>query len=734
MKHLLSIIILISSCGALSAQDAIITVVNANTNEAIEFAHIVYKDLATSETQLNTTDLNGKTANIALRRSFVTVSFVGFEPITDTILPNKSYSFSLIPGDYGLDEIVVTGQYTPISEGNSVYKVKVINKDYITSRGAVSLPQVINSQLNLRIQQDGVLGSSLNIQGLGGENVKILIDGIPVVGRLNGSVDLSQINMNNVERIEIIEGPLSVMYGSNALAGTINIITKNPEKNKTEGSVSGLYESVGLYNFDVSLSSGSANNSFLIDGGRNFFEGWSQYDTTRSKEWNQKEQYFGQVKYRHQFKKLTLTYNFNGLWEQIKDRGDRLGDNSNYAFDNWYTTQRYINSFDFSFKAGVFTNSQVLASYTYYQRLNTQYLRDLVDLSQKEIGLDTTYVHNVMSRGSFSTNLDGKKINYQLGYDFNYESSKTERISQPYVSQGDYAIFGGLNWAPTVRLEIQPGLRYSYNTAYNTPLVPSLNVKYALSDNTKLRVSYAHGFRAPSIKELYLDFVDQNHMIFGNSNLIPENSKNVNVSVAWWKSIAERKQSLKIEPSLYFNSITDKIQLVKTGTSNREYTYQNVSNYTTWGGKIGVSYNIHPDFTFNLGYGHLAYSNILYDENQSLPSFLFTPEFSGSFSYWRSSKRFNFSIIYKYTGKTPDYIINENNELVQAILPGYSWLDVTATQLLWNNKIQITGGAKNLFNITSLNSGVGSGGAHSGAGSTLVSWGRTWFLKMKIIL
>jgi len=733
LKHLLSIIFLLTFCGAISAQNAIITVVNAQTQKPIEFAHIVYKDLVTSETQLNTTDISGRAANIAIRESFVTVSFVGYAPVTDTIHPNKNYKFSLEPGNYGLDEIVVTGQYGPISESNSVYKVKVINQDYITSRGAVSLPQVLNAQLNLRLQQDGVLGSSLNIQGLGGENVKILIDGVPVVGRLNGSVDLSQINMNNVERIEVIEGPLSVMYGSNALAGTINIITKTPEKNKTEGSITGLYESVGLYNFGASLSLGSAKNSFLLDGGRNFFQGWSENDTARSKDWNQKEQYFGQGKYKHQFKKLSLTYSFNGLWEQIKDRGNRLGEHSNNAFDNWYTTQRYINSLDFGFSAGVFTNAQILASYTFYQRLNTKYLRDLVNLTQEEISTDTTYVHNIMSRGSFSTSRD-ENWNFQIGYDFNYESSTTARIAEPQVNQGDYAVYGGLNWSPTLRLEIQPGLRYSYNTAFNTPLVPSLNIKYAISDNTRLRVSYAHGFRAPSIKELYLDFVDQNHMIFGNPNLIPENSKNINLSVAWRESFANQKQSIKIEPSMYFNSITDKIQLAKTGTSNREFTYQNVSNYTTWGGKLDVSYNIHPDFTFSAGYGHLAYTNVLYNENPSLPSYLYTPEFSGSFTYWRSSKKFNFNIIYKYTGKTPDYRIDDNNNLVQTILPGYSWLDITVTQLFWNNKIELTAGGKNLFNITSLTTGNSSGGAHNTGGNSLVSWGRTFFIKAKINL
>ena len=204
MKQFLSIVLITASCLNSFGQDAFIFVKSTEGKASIEFAHIVYKDLATGETQLNTTKIDGKALNIATHRSFITISFVGFKPVSDTIEPNQNYSYELTPGDYDLEEIVVTGQYAPISESNSVYKVKVINQDYITSRGAISLPQVLNSQLNLRLQEDGVLGSSINIQGLGGENVKVLIDGVPVVGRLNGSVDLSQINMNNVERIEVI--------------------------------------------------------------------------------------------------------------------------------------------------------------------------------------------------------------------------------------------------------------------------------------------------------------------------------------------------------------------------------------------------------------------------------------------------------------------------------------------------------------------------------------------------
>ena len=76
----------------------------------------------------------------------------------------------------------------------------------------------------------------MSLQGLSGEHIKFLIDGVPVIGRMDGNVDLSQLNMYNVDHIEIVEGPMSVIYGSNALAGAVNIITKENKKAKLTGT------------------------------------------------------------------------------------------------------------------------------------------------------------------------------------------------------------------------------------------------------------------------------------------------------------------------------------------------------------------------------------------------------------------------------------------------------------------------------------------------------------------
>ena len=125
-----------------------------------------------------------------------------------------------------LQELVVTGNYKPIGLDKCVIPTRNIIVEKLASLGVQNVGDVLKFQANFRIQQDPILGTGISLQGISGENIKILIDGVPVIGRQNGGIDLTQLNLLNVERIEIVEGPLSVQYGTNALAGTINIITK----------------------------------------------------------------------------------------------------------------------------------------------------------------------------------------------------------------------------------------------------------------------------------------------------------------------------------------------------------------------------------------------------------------------------------------------------------------------------------------------------------------------------
>lgn len=719
----------ILAAGAAFAQAATIRITDARTGAPIEFVHIIFKDNTTGKQQLAVTDIKGQAENKALGTTTIAISFVGYATTHQVIEANQNYDFKLSEGKSQLNEVVVTGQYAPVSEANSVYKVKLITAEQIASRGAITLNQLLNDQLNIRIQQDNILGSGLQIQGLGDNNLKILIDGVPVAGRLNGNIDLSQINLDNIERVEIIEGPMSVVYGSNALGGTINLISKKPKKNQNSAGAKVYYETVGVYNADAYAGWSNAKTSARGNLGRNYFDGWNPAGVEgRDQQWNQKEQYFGNLALAYQFKKFNLGYSGDLLWEQIKDKGNRRSEFSNYAFDSWYTTNRYMNTLTSEISALKNYNINLMASYTYYNRSKIKYNRDLVNLTQEvtqnPTDHDTTLINTALFRGVISSTFD-KKLNYQIGLDLNWENTRGGRIEgTPEI--GDYAIFTSLNYKITKDFVVQPALRAAYNTQFAAPLVPSLNLQYKHKE-WQYRLGYAHGFRAPSLKEMYLEFVDANHNILGNPNLTPENSKHANASAVYTKNYSGAK-IFKIEPSLFYNHLTNMISLTQISAS--EFTYLNIDQYTTFGGKIEASYTVHPHFDFKLGYARLGYTNKNYEVlggNQ----FLYSPEYSASFDYWRASKKFRFNATYKYNGAVPGFVVGANNEPVQTLIPSYNLLDITTSYTMFKNQVTVSAGAKNILDVQNLNVLNSNGGVHS-SGSFPVSWGRSYFVSLKI--
>jgi outer membrane receptor for ferrienterochelin and colicins len=184
----------------------------------------------------------------------------------------------------------------------------VIGSKEIELQSATNLRDILMTQLNMQVSADPVLGSSISLQGLSGPNVKILMDGIPVLGRENGSIDLSQINLYNIDHIEIIQGPASTVYGADAIGGVINLISKTNVTNPVEVNLNTKYETIGTYNLDAGFNFSKNNSAFNIYGGRNFFDGYSADESERSLLWKPREQYFGGIGFTQKFKASQLRY------------------------------------------------------------------------------------------------------------------------------------------------------------------------------------------------------------------------------------------------------------------------------------------------------------------------------------------------------------------------------------------------------------------------------------------
>lgn len=387
-------------------------------------------------------------------------SFIVYFPFAASAqLPPDTTSYART---INLPEVVVTGQYEPQSAENSVFRVKVIDKADLQARGAASLNEALFNELNIRLSQDLAIGNaSLSLQGISGNNVKVLIDGVPLVGR-NGNgvdVDLYQVDLNQIEKIEIVEGPMAVSYGANALAGVVNLVTqKSTDANESAAiSVSMTEETAGN---EYGLSKGkhmqhlairhnfSKNLVTQFKLSRNDFNGFQGAFTGRQKEWNPKEQWFlsgtGQYKFNPAHK---ISYSINYLDEMIEDPGQtrfdisETGRKTPYAFDEEYHTRRLDQRLQSNGKLNHGLRYNLIFSYANYKRLKSRYSHNLIDESRTytiaEGDQDSSVFNALALRGSLIKTF-GSELSQETGYDINREWASGGRISGKDQSINDY--------------------------------------------------------------------------------------------------------------------------------------------------------------------------------------------------------------------------------------------------------------------------------------------------------
>ncbi|MEI7499462.1 MAG: TonB-dependent receptor [Bacteroidota bacterium] len=718
-------------------QKAFIKVIDQKSHEPVPFAHVCFEGLKTGSPKYSLTSIDGTVVNETREVSKIVISFVGFATYIDTISPGQSIEIQLHPKILDMDEVVVTAQYTPERADKSIYKVEVINARQIEQKAATNMADLLKDQSTMRVTQDGVLGTSLRIQGMSGENIKFLQDGVPLIGRMNGNFDLNQINLFNVDHVEVIEGPMSVIYGSNALAGVINIITKENKSSLLNASASAYSESVGVYNFDGAMSLNYKKHGFSIDGGRNFFGGYSPVDTSRAQTYKPRRQYFVDGYYTFTTSVLKIKVAGDYFNELLLDNGPLLGPYYENAFDNHFTTIRYSARADASVNVTKRHFINLLASWSVYNRIRETIFKDLTTLNENVVpqswAQDTTTINNLVARGTFAKSNSSQKFNYQAGFDISVESGTGKKIADDRQKIGDYAAFLSFKWDPVkirptdrVVLSIQPGIRLIYNTKYKAPLVYALSAKWNIVEPLNLRFSYSRGFRAPSIKELYLVFVDVNHNVLGNPDLKAEKSHNFNLNLNWAKET--RKVAWSIDLSGFYNFIENVILLAQTGNS-LEYSYENVSRYKSAGIQFGCSYSVYPAFKLQLGFAETGITGSP-DEAIAYQPFKWSTEVTVSPSYRFNKPDVTLALFYKYSGAAPQLLFNEKVLSWQWINP-YNTMDFTASKGFWNSRIRLSAGVKNIFNTTTIPTTGGTGGAHSGGdGGMNIGWGRTLFLKL----
>ena len=639
-----------------------------------------------------------------------------------------------------LKEVVITGQLSELASEEAVHDINIINAKVINSGIFSSLTDILKYQNNIQISNDNILGSRINIQGISGENIKILIDGVPVIGRLDGNIDVSQINLNNVERIEIVEGPMSVNFGSDALAGTINIITKKADKKNIDQFFNSYYESVGKYNNSILLNHKYKNQSVSNLFTRNYFSGWSKEDefsffpkkqladTNRFKKWKPKEQMSNKIEHSIKLKSISILSYHEYFYEKITNRG-MPQESSSFAtaFDDDYYTFR--NNIGTSVSTNI--NNHIVKSniaYNQYKRIKNTFLKNLTNLSESLLNnpgsQDTSYFNMLMFKSTV-TNEAKQKINYQIGVDIHEQYARGKRILENEQKQKNYALFSNIEWRPTNKIVFRPGVRFIHNDKYTAPIIPAGNLLYKIND-LSFRVSYARGFRAPSLKELFFEFIDINHNIVGNPNLSAEESDNYRFSTSIEKETKKLKFSTIV--SAFYNNIENKISL---SNINSQYSYFNIEKHKTQGISMKIKMSSH-NVIFDNGISYTGKYNNLSEDN-NVNSFNYSFDYKSNVILNISAKT-TLNIFYKYNGVEPTFTFDENDEIIETKTEDYHLLDLSINKKILKEKVELTIGCKNIINVTEIKASSENTIHSSNYNSIPIGYGRTLFTRLNIKL
>ena len=648
-----------------------------------------------------------------------------------------------------LNEVVVTGQYSPQTLKKSVYRVRVINSERIKLSGAVNIQQVLNNQLGVRFATDQFLGTDIQLNGMSGRNVKILLDGVPVLDRFDARVSLSQIDVNTIERIEIVEGPMSVSYGTDAMAGVINIITKKNNSNNLSVSARAQEESAGseyypfsyqgVHNQNINIGLNKNAWDFNIGGSHNDFDGFGGDQYGRGKSWLPKEQWLGNGKIGYRKNGFHIYYRLDAMKETISDRNPiNIDADAPFAeaIDQKFITERFMHQLQGGYH---FNNRLELSSYIAYTDFKRSTSTDYKDFIAHTITPGTAEGQQDVSKlssFSFKNTLQyiiSDKFSLQPGIDINHEKASGARISgTPQIN--DYALFVSTEYKPTSKISLRPGLRFEKNSVYTAPpAIPSLNTKFILNKNLDLRLAYGYGFRAPELRELYFLFKDVNHDIVGNQALKAETSNSFNGSLEW---TAPHIQSAAFSTVLgaYYNLFQNQINLLQIAPPNgQQYTYFNIDKVKTTGFSIDNHF-VKKNLDATLGFSYTGFdreypAGTLKNVNRN---FLWTPEFNSNIIYRLRKIKTSLGLFYKYTGQKPAFSENPTTAVQGSVsltkTNAYNLADFTVTTAV-HKYFSLSVGVKNIFDVTNVkNTTIESSNVqHSSGGALGVNYGRSYF-------
>jgi outer membrane receptor for ferrienterochelin and colicins len=549
-----------------------------------------------------------------------------------------------------LQEVVVTGTGTQHLLKNAPVQTEVITHRMLKDYGGRSLEDILAGlTASFAFNQDD-MGSQMQLNGLGNDYILVLIDGKRIHGDVGGQNDLSLIDPQNIEKIEIVKGASSALYGSDAIAGVINVITKKHNEgllveNSTRGGSygdlrqhNGLGFAIGKFksytNFQLQHSDGWQNTAtedpkqteFLIEDSRNMtvnrHTNWQvserlTYEPMKNLEFYAEGSTYWKRIYRPCGKYAAVdvkTYDMayrnqslaaGGIW--------KLKKTDQVTLDvNWDRHAYYYNYTDTTLTDGYDPHGNFTPYYPYFpgdEELQSDQRRIMAHLK----GIFTLPYDNRLSAG---VEWRYDYLEAPMRVDGGVARDNTEAV---YVQDEFRYAF-----SPKVAMNMTGGLRLNNNGQYGLNLSPKISGMLSLGDNIRLRATWSQGFKTPTPKELYYRYVkymNGTYLYLGNEGLKPQTSNYYAVSGEYnW-------QGLNVTVTGYINKVKDMITLVTIPNSQApaEYIvkydprktrqYQNLETAKTKGVDVSIRYRLNREWMLGGSYSYLDTDAKKYDTN-----------------------------------------------------------------------------------------------------------------------
>lgn len=398
-----------------------------------------------------------------------------------------------------LSEVVVTATRTARQLSSLPLPVTLISKKKIIQSGTIRLNEILNEQTGIITVSDESGFEGVQIQGIASDYILILIDGVPLVGRSAGIFDLSRLTVGNIKQIEVVKGPSSSLYGSEALGGVINIITEKPKTETLEGNISYRIGSYTQQDINLDIKQRIKKFRFAFFANRFSSEGYDLNPDVEGQTVNPFENYTLNGRVFYDFNDNLSLFSSMRFYDQTQEAGFTFDDTvfkGDTEEQEWNAHLRldhkWNDKFDVDYEL-YYTNYK--ANERLANPISDEVLSDS-DFNQKLLRPEV--------RGNYAL---AKAGTITAGIGFQYDELDRTFFDEKVSFNSQY-LYAQYDVNPIEKLNIIVGGRFDNHSEYSNQCSPKLAVRYKLTDAITLKSSVGYGFKAPDFRQLYFDFTN----------------------------------------------------------------------------------------------------------------------------------------------------------------------------------------------------------------------------------